>query len=240
MAKGPETHLFLNKCAAKDPRVLLRECAEYRARAGDDPKRPLPRLTIYTSTGQSFSGMVVQVQRERDLETVLLHVPDEARPEAIDLLYVGLDRVIAVKVQDGEWAAPLLTAGEVARVPSEEPPTRLQLKRDVREIGQRVAKEYGVASGIDVDWDSLPRSDGPNLNVLDLAKSLEKGVRKVVRDSLGKEAMKGVRKVTVRHQPAARLTCEKERDALVVVLDLEKALPSSLDSVVEERLSGAL
>jgi hypothetical protein len=52
--------------------------------------------------------------------------------------------------------------------------------------------------------------------------------------------MKGVRKVFVRHQAAARLTCEKERDALVVVLDLEKALPASLDRVVEERLTGAL
>jgi len=240
MAKGPETHLFLNKCPARDPRVLLRECAEYRARIGDDAKRPLPRVTAYLSSGQSFSGIVVQVLRERDAETVLLHAPDESRPEAVDLVYVALERIVAVKVRDGEEVAPLLTAGEIARVPSEEPPTRLALKREVREIGQRVAKEYGLASGVDVDWDSLPRADASNLNVLDLAKALEKGVRKVVRDGLGKEAMKGARKVFVRHQAAARLTCEKERDALVVVLDLEKALPASLDRVVEERLTGAL
>ena len=240
MAKGPETHLFLNKCAAKDPRALLRECAEYRAKAGDDAKRPLPRVTIFTASGQSFTGAVVHVQREREVETVLLYAPDEGRPESVDLVYLTLDRVVAVKVQDGEWVAPLLTGGEVARVPSEEAPTRLQLKREVREIGQRVAKEHGVASGLDVDWDSLPKGDAPNLNVLDFAKAVEKGVRKVVRDSLGKEAMKGIRKLSVRHQPAARLTCEKERDALVLVLDLEKSLPTPLDQVVEERLSGAL
>src|SRR5688572_14886426 len=110
MAKGPETHLFLNKCAAKDPRVLLRECAEYRAKAGDDAKRPLPRVTIFTASGQSFSGAVVQVGRERDVETVLLHAPDEGRPESVDLVYLTLDRVVAVKVLDGEWVAPLLTA----------------------------------------------------------------------------------------------------------------------------------
>ncbi|HVE38242.1 MAG TPA: hypothetical protein VNM14_00055 [Planctomycetota bacterium] len=238
MAKGPETHLFLNKCRARDPRTLLRDCAEYRAKVGDDQKKPLPRVTVFTTTGQSFDGTVVHVQRERDVETVLLHVPDETRPEAVDLVYVAADRVAAVQVHDGEWVAPLLTGGEVARVPSELPQSRLQLKREVREIGQRMTKEFD--SGIEVDWDSLPTSDVPNLNVLDLAKGVETAVRKVLRDKLGKEAMKRVRRILLRHQPGARLTCEKDRDGVLLVLDIDKALPDTLDQVVEERLAGAL
>jgi len=238
MAKGIETHLFLNKCHAKEPRVLLRECADYRAKVGDDDKKPLPRVTVFTTSGQSFSGFVVHIVRERDAETVLLHVPDEARPESVDLVYVNADRVAAVKVHDGEWIAPLLTAGEVARVPSEQPQSRLQLKREVREIGQRMAKEFD--SGVDVDWDTLPKSDTPNLNVLDLAKGVEKAVRKVLRDKLGKEAMRGIRRILVRHQAGARLTCEKDRDGVLLVLDVDRALPESVDRVVEERLTGAL
>jgi len=238
MAKGPETHLFLNKCQARDPRTLLRDCAEYRAKVGDDAKKPLPRVTVFTTTGQSFGGVVVHVLRERDVETVLLHVPDDARPEAVDLVYVTADRVAAVQVHDGEWVAPLLTAGEVARVPSEQPQSRLQLKREVREIAQRMTKE--VDSGIDVDWDTLPKSDITNLNVLDLAKGVEKAVRKVVRDKIGKEEMKGVRRILLRHQPGSRLTCEKEREGVLLQLDLDKSLPDALDRLVEERLTGAL
>jgi hypothetical protein len=240
MAKGPEVHLFLNKCRAKEPRALLRECAEYRGKVGDDAKKPLPRVTVFTTTGQAFTGSVVHVLRERDAETALLHAPDEARPEAVDLVYVPVDRVVAVKIHDAEWAAPLLTAGEVARVPSEQPQSRLQLKREVREIGQRMAKEFGLDSGVDVDWETLPKSDAPNLNVLDLAKGLEKAVRRVVRDKVGKDALKAVRRILVRHQPGARLTCEKDRESVVLVLDVDRALPESLDRVVEERLTGAL
>jgi hypothetical protein len=238
MAKGPETHLFLNKCRAKDARILLRDCAEYRAKVGDDAKKPLPRVTLFTTTGQSFAGHVVHVLRERDAETVLLHVPDEARPEAVDLVYVAAERVAAVQVHDAEWAAPLLTGGEVARVPSEQPQSRLQLKREVREIGQRMAKEFDA--GVDVDWDTLPQSDVPNLNVLDLARGVETAVRKVLRDKLGKDAMKGVRRILVRHQSGARLTCEKDRESVLLVLDVDKSLPEGLDGVVEERLTGAL
>jgi hypothetical protein len=238
MASGPETHLFLNKCRAKDPRVLLRDCAEYRAKVGDDAKKPLPRVTVFTTTGQSFGGTVVHVLRERDVETVLLHVPDETRPEAVDLVYVAAERVAAVRVHDGEWVAPLLTGGEVARVPSEPPQSRLQLKRELREIGQRMAKEFD--SGVEVDWDSLPRSDAPNLNVLDLARGVEKAVRKVLRDKLGQDAMKGVRRILLRHQSGARLTCEKDREGVLLVLDVDKSLPDALDRVVEERLNGAL
>ena len=181
---------------------------------------------------------MVHVHRERDVETVLLHVPDDARPEAVDLVYVPADRVAAVQVHDGEWVAPLLTAGEVARVPSEQPQSRLQLKREVREIAQRMTKE--VDSGVDVDWDALPKSDTTNLNVLDLVKAVEKAVRKVVRDKIGKEAMKDVRRILLRHQPGARLTCEKDREGVLLVLDVDKSLPDALDRVVEERLTGAL
>jgi hypothetical protein len=238
MAKGPETHLFLNKCQATDPRILLRDCAEYRAKVGDDAKKPLPRVTLFTTTGQSFSGHVVHVRRERDAETVLMHVPDESRPEAVDLVYVAVERVAALRVHDAEWVGPLLTGGEIARVPSEQPPSRLQLKREVREIAQRMTKEYD--SGLDVDWDTLPKSDLPNLNVLDVARGVEAAVRKVLRDKPGREAMKGVRRILVRHQSGARLTCEKDRDGVLLLLDIDKLLPEALDRVVEERLTGAL
>ena len=52
--------------------------------------------------------------------------------------------------------------------------------------------------------------------------------------------LEGEQRDSAGHQAGARLTCEKDRDGVLLVLDVERSLPAALENVVEERLTGAL
>lgn len=158
-----------------------------------------------------------------------MHAPENLNAACADVVYLTLSRVSAVTVHEADGIAPLLSFGEVARAPGEAAPSRLELRRSLQQASEGLRADLGLQLAVTADWDGIPEGEGVQLNLQDLSRTLQSVIREMARDDLGRAAWSEVSTLVIRHHPSARLAAAKKERAVVVTLDLSKALPPSLD-----------
>ncbi len=221
------------KFPARSPRDILRRLADHAEAARTDTKKPSPVVSVFSTDGRAFTGTVLGLDGGRD-ESVLLHAPDAHDAGQGHVVYLSMAHVVSVRIHDAEQYAPLLSEGAVARVEGEEAPTRLQLKRDLQSLSQR------LPVAIDADWEALPRTDPAHLNLRDLGSELETAVGVVTHDDLARAAWKKLRGISIRHEQGAQIGAKRHDTSITLTLDLSRALPSDLVELIARQITSVL
>jgi len=228
----------LSKYAAETPREVLRKMAEVHRQQAQDGKIPGPEVTVYTSEGHSFSGLILDFNGQSD--SLLLYAPVNPKAASNDVVYLAISRVAAVRVRHSEVVAPVLSDGKVARPPGQQAPSRLEVRRLMREIAGKIKEASRVGLSIDADWDHVPDDGSAMLNLQDLVQALPPIVASTARDSEGRAAWARVSALHFEHRASALLSARKDGKTVVVDADLGRALPGPLEKTLTDQLNAVL
>ena len=195
------------------------------------------RLTLTFSSGQTVTGVPIRSESQRGAYILLMR----SSLNADDIFFVRLDDLTAVQVHGYQNVAPLLTDGAVARSPNEVSPTRLELKRSVQDLSEKIHKETGSSLNLDVEWEKLPASEHDvHLNLRDLTASVRTQLAKVAADELGKRALSEIRVFRISHHDSENPEIKRDGSIIDFRINLARALPARLDNELNDKINGVL
>jgi hypothetical protein len=121
-------------------------------------------------------------------------------------------------------------------VPGAEPaPTRLQLKRQIQQLTQRLQAEVAAGIQFEVDWESLTDSGEPLRALEHLLRDSTDALAAISTEELGKSELAHLERVRLVDGPSAEVT--REGGLLVITANL-KAGPAGRQT--PERLRAAI
>jgi hypothetical protein len=188
---------LLAKLPARPVSELLAALAE-GAERGDDPAAPRrPTVVLHLRGGRDVAGRIVRLGSDSGRGRTLLLQSGGRSGEADGALYVPLDAVEAVTVQDPSSWADLLSGGALpAPVSSVPAPSRLEILRAAQSLAQTFAKESGAALNLEVAADpALPAESLRALSVL--VPDVFAALVEMGSDALGKAALSRVKALRI-------------------------------------------
>ena len=164
---------------------LLSEMAVLRSRQKEGVAARIPLITLHLRNGRDMQGWVLKVgDAARGAgRQVLLQPQGEGRSSAWDATYIPLSSVDAVTVHD----IPGLDEAPPGLPP---PPGRLQLKRALAELAERLLKDLGKPVVCDIAWDAVPESGEPLRGIGEVIEHVRVITDDLLRDEMGKQSLK--------------------------------------------------
>lgn len=149
----------------------------------------LPVVQLLLAAGGSVSGRVFGVSDGR----VLIGDAD-----AVVVTTVVTSAIVGLQVSSSDATASLFGTPHRRR---SDAPTKLELKRRIKTISDRISARVADDVTIDVPWADLPEGDAARCDLQELLDNIDIAFTDLTTDDLGAEALAGVTTVAVRIAP---------------------------------------
>ncbi|GEM_PF-1930516 len=136
----------LQKVIPRSPRKVLEGLAEIAAQAGQEygDESILPFLTLHLRSGGLLSGWLLAIGEDKGSQFVMIHSSalDRHEPSG-SLSFVDLGNIEAVTVVNSLDFISFLTDGALSFPPGADPPSLLELKREVQRFATTLTSILG-------------------------------------------------------------------------------------------------
>ncbi len=196
--------------------ALLETLAESSKQVEAGRRTERPRLTLLLRSGRSLSGTLLELSRDRNVNTLTLSLEEKRnRFDAPDIAFVPLTALEAIVLMEAE---------DLEKPPERGPvPGKLELKRAVRAV-QDELQAAGHALELSFTGSLEEEIDREALN--DALKPLGAALERIGADPMGREALSRVKQMVLELGEEAVVKCEEESLRLVV----PRAYPSRPDT----------
>lgn len=226
---------------AKSPRNLLRLLAAHSKRVISTSSGTLPFVRMTVASGAEFSGWLLDLGSDANSESVVLNPSKFGDQLENELVYVSIDNVLSVHLQNARDFLSLLSDGAIARVLGEVAPTRLALRRSLQEELTRLNVAQKLDLKLLVDFEKLSERDAVLLNVRDLCTALALALTEINQDKMGHAALVAHSEFRIEPcQGLLEMSVVREGGAVVLKIDLDRALPVELVQTLSKNLSAVL
>lgn len=200
--------------SAREPITVLRLLAEQAVKFPPTKKTEAIEVRLFLKSGQTLGGWLKSLALiERGREVVCLGTGDIERP---GLIVVSAEEIIGLQVEPSDLAKEALSeAGMVA----EEVPTRLELKRRIKDISEKL----GLT--IECDWDTIGDSIEERQHFNDILPPLLATFKKIASDHLAKAALKEISTISLGGGPGARADWTHSNKTLRLKHDFRMTVP---------------
>jgi len=178
----------------------------------------LVKVTVFLS-GATFTGFITGIRDDAGVTYLLLIENDEGRGQSINLVYLPVWAVIAVKVHDAEQILHLLSGGRIAA-----PQATMNINTLRKKIGDEVNSMRALTQAdvrVEVSWDTLTQDDQSLLGLYELIDSFMQTVRQVVVDDQTKRAFKILIGV-IRFENAPEAELHQDDRTIIIRAELQK------------------
>ena len=163
---------------------------------------------------------------DQDDNTVFLGANDA-------ISYVNTRSILGIEILNPTVLLEVLTDDSYVAVPENEIPTRLALKRTLKEMAERLRTSYGI------ELITTPLINGldtavPKYQFDVLLHALIDALQATANDPLGKDALKAIKKIRI-VQRQGELLFEKNGDEISIQLDLNLKLKKELNKQLRQR-----
>lgn len=189
----------------------------------------LPVFDLFLTSGQCLHGTPVKVvfHNHRFLAAIETFPPGSRTTGAYqpvnELTYIDCAHISALRLHDPTSWTHLLSFGNVAAPLNEDPLSRLQAKREIPEIWNQcmseVSSKLGTTIELNVTWESFPQNGLEFNHLRRLAKEVVATIRVLSQDSLGLEALKKVRMISLTYKATDPLETSFRNGALEIPSD---------------------
>lgn len=174
------------------------------------------RVTLFL-TGATFSGFVAGIRDEGEASYILFVEHDDARTQSINIVYLPVWAVIAVKVHDADQFLHLLSGGKIEAQRATMGIVALQRKIADEVLHLRTVVQADVK--LEVSWETLTQGDVSLLGLFELIDSFMLVLRETLTNEIKRIAFK--RLVTViRFQNSQEVEIHQDGQTLIVRADL--------------------
>lgn len=225
----------LRQLPAHNLHDVIMEIWKVSMSAQEDEEQAVPHLQIHLTSGHCISGILIDYYREKKEDRTLL-----LQTAGHDISYIPFKHVTAVSIAGASAHIHHLSFGKFWYPPGAPAPTRLEVKRKMKEYQEKFQKCVSEEIIWKVMGKNIPDS-GEALRVL--LKGIHEaftGLKRIVSDDAGKKIFTSkVKQVLFRHGELKGI--EYKENDLTVTFNLDEEMegiftPYRLSEVIEESL----
>jgi len=181
--------------------VLLKRSQQRRK----DPSIAIPRVTVGLFDGTRLVGHLVDavLNQDRGSNCVLIQLEDVE-----DLAYLEPSTVSWVMVHQSSMFLEQLGAGRIDSVRFIDPPSRVQLERNLKDLSEKLGSGISGSLEVTVDWSSIDKDNRRQTAALsEVLVFLDRTLTKLTADPFAKDAIgKSIRSICIAGNPAKEMT----------------------------------
>lgn len=143
---------------------LMAQEAEKNKQLGQREPKELAKVTLYL-TSTTFSGYVLGLKEEPD-GSYILFVEHDERDKGINIVYLPLWSIVAVKVHDIDQFLPVFTGGKIEAQTSG--PGIVGLRKKISDESVRLRTVIQADIKLEVSWETLTQDEVSLLGLYEL------------------------------------------------------------------------
>ncbi len=212
---------------AQKPLAVFKKVIAFNEKTLD----PAQRVQVRLGLGSDFIVEGAPLHMDQDGNTVFVGLKDTVS-------YANTRSILGIEILNPTALLAFLTDDRYVPVPENNIPTRLALKRTLKEMAEGLRTAYAieliVADLIDKFDTSVAKYQ---FDVL--LHALSDALQVIVNDLLGKDALQTIKKIGI-VQSQGELLVEKNGDEISIQLDLNRKLNKDLKKQLQQRLEQCL
>ncbi|WP_218598301.1 hypothetical protein [Polaribacter sp. NJDZ03] len=184
-------------------------------------------IAISLNNGGYVEGIILDFKEDNNHQKSVCMLSQQE-----EISFFNLHNITMITVKQPKKMVVELSKGTISRPLSSENEdlTALQLKRWLQSekslLGSHI-KEFDIN---DISLSEI----NTRLNIQDVFTALKSAIHQVITDELGKEAWQGVEIIIL--QQADKLGLKYQGETLTISINIDKALPEKLATILEEKL----
>ncbi|SFR83665.1 hypothetical protein [Maribacter stanieri] len=184
-------------------------------------------IAVSLNNGNYLEGIILDITKDNDHQksVCMLSLEEQVyffNMHTISLVTIKQPKKMVVELSMGAISRPILSVNENLTV--------LQLKRWLN--AERIALGEQI---LDFNIEAISTEElNDRLNIKDVFSALKSVVGTVTKDDLGKEAWSAVNTVVLKQADTLQLNISE--NTLTISIAIDKALPSKLSEILEEKL----